>query len=267
VTRSPLHLRPSKQGAHRVWAVSVEYQRALDFIEAAERAESLPELSRCLAASFERFGVPHFTLGAMLQDNLDAAPTFTTLVRGVTQAWSDHYWDQKYFNVDAAVHLALQRDTAFGWSLIENSRLPKSSARLFSEIRDAMAIRGGYVVPIHDEAGLAGIVALHHEDRELPAKTAQALKLISIYALERAKELRELERGLHTPETACPLSMRQREILAFAAQGKSEGDTGDILSIASTTVREHMTNIRDLLGVRTKTQAVVHAVRKGWIVP
>jgi DNA-binding CsgD family transcriptional regulator len=247
--------------------VSVEYQRALDFIEAAEKAGSLDELARCLSHSFASFGVPHFTLGAMVRDDPASAPTFTTLVRGVTHAWSDHYWDRKYFNVDAAVHLALQRETAFGWSLIENSRLPKSSARLFSEIREAMAIKGGYVVPIHDQDGLVGIAALHHEDKELPAKTAQALKLVSIYALERAKELREQALGVHRPPAACPLSMRQREILAFAAEGKSEGDTGEILSIAGATVREHIMNIRDILGVRTKTQAVVHAVRKGWIAP
>jgi DNA-binding CsgD family transcriptional regulator len=31
-------------------------------------------------------------------------------------------------------------------------------------------------------------------------------------------------------------------------------------------VREHMEKVRDLLGVRTKTQAVAVAIQRGWIV-
>jgi LuxR family quorum sensing-dependent transcriptional regulator len=65
---------------------------------------------------------------------------------------------------------------------------------------------------------------------------------------------------------ACPLSARQREILAFAAEGKSEADTGAILGIAGSTVRDHLERVRDVLGVRTKTQAVAVAVQRGWIV-
>lgn len=244
-----------------------ELQRALDFIEAAEQARDMGELTRTLSASLEGFGVPHFTVGAMLRESAAAAPEFTTLMRGVTAAWSEHYWDRKYFNVDAAVHLALQRVSPFSWSELEAQRLATTSGRLFSEIRDAMHIDGGYVVPVHDEKGFSGIVALHHEDRDLKPKVAQALKLISIYAIERAKELHALPEHALAGPAPCPLSARQREILSYAAMGKSEADTGDILAIAASTVREHIGRIRDTLGVRTKTQAVAFAIRKGWIIP
>jgi DNA-binding CsgD family transcriptional regulator len=244
-----------------------EYQRALDFIERAEASESLAELQQRLTLTLSEFGIPHYTLGAMLRENEDAARQFTTLVRGVTPAWSEHYWEEKYFNVDAAVHLALRRVSPFSWQEVETSRLPESSGRLFAEIRDAMKIVGGYVVPVHDEEGFSGVVALHHEDQELPHLASRALKLISIYALERAKELYALDHESEPAWPACPLSGRQREILAFAAAGKSEGDTGDIMQLASTTVREHLAKIRSLLGVRTKTQAVAIAVRQGWVIP
>ncbi|HYD86034.1 MAG TPA: LuxR family transcriptional regulator [Vitreimonas sp.] len=244
-----------------------ELQRALDFIEAAERAADKAELQKSLSASLSQFGVPHYTVGAMLRESEEASPAFATLLRGVTAGWSQHYWEEKYFNVDAAVHLALQQISGFSWAELESRRLPKTSARLFDEIRDAMEIKGGYVVPVHDETGFSGIVALHHEDRRLTAKAVQAIKLISIYAIERAKELHMAACEPLASPSPCPLSLRQREILAYAAMGKSEADTGDILSIAAATVREHMSKIREALGVRTKTQAVAHAVRKGWIVP
>jgi DNA-binding CsgD family transcriptional regulator len=243
-----------------------ELQRALDFIEATERADSTAELQQLLSATLQQFGVPHYTVGAMLHETKNASPEFVTLVRGVTPAWSQHYWEHKYFNVDPAVHLAMQRVSGFSWSELEAQRLSQTSVRMFGEIREVLNIKGGYVVPVHDERGFSGIVALHHEDRELTAKAVQAVKLISIYAIKRAKEY-VAARGPLAGPAPCPLSQRQREILAYAAVGKSETDTGDILCIAAATVREHMTKVRHALGVRTKTQAVVYALRKGWIVP
>ena len=246
--------------------MSVEFRRALEFIDTAETCADLPELQAALTSTLGQFGVPYFTLAAMLKDG-DAPARFTTLVRGVTQEWADHYWEEKCFNIDPAVHQALRRPAAFSWNEIEGKRLPKASLKLFDDIRDALKIQGGFVIPVHDEQGFAGIVALHHEDADLTTPMSHALKLIAIYGIERAKELYELAQGQKRVAPApCPLSARQREILSYAAAGKSEADTGDILGIASTTVRDHLERVRDVLGVRTKTQAVAVAVQRGWIV-
>jgi len=161
------------------------------------------------------------------------------------------------------VHLALQRPYAFTWSDVEAQPLSKASARLFHEIRDAMPIESGLVIPIHDGQGFAGIAALCCEDLEPNADAVAALKLISLYGVERAKQLHQQD--LMPTPPLCPLSQRQREILAYAATGKSENDTADILGISSTTVREHVGKARDALGVRTKMQAVAIAVQRGWI--
>lgn len=244
---------------------SAEYKRALDFIEAAEACADLTELRQTLAAALDQFGVPYFTLGAMLREH-GGAPKFTTLIRGVTQEWSDYYWDRKCFNVDAAVHRAMQHAAPFAWSEVEHQRLSRSSLRLFDDIRDALKIGGGLVIPVHDEGGFAGVIALHHEDPGLTAQQTAALKLIAIYGIECAKELHESQQGKRKLAAPCPLSARQREILAFAAAGKSEADTGQILGIAGSTVRDHLERVRDVLGVRTKTQAVAVAVQRGWIV-
>lgn len=242
-----------------------EYQRAADFIETADEAQSLGELGAAFARTLADFGVPHFTVAAMVSPDQVRPRSFEPLIRGVTEAWAQHYWEQSYFNADAAVHLALQSEQAFFWADIEDARLSKTSARVFEEVRAAMPIRGGYVIPAHDRHGFAGIVALMLEDEVLHAKSAQALKLVSLYTLERAKMLYSDTLGPLSLAPPCPLSARQREILAYAAMGKSEGDTGDILGLASTTVRDHLKKIRELMGVRTKTQAVALAVRNGWI--
>lgn len=245
-----------------------EFQRALDFIERASSVTSLDALRRELFTVFEALGVPHFSICAMLPDPAAGeAPVFTVLISGTPPAWSNYYRAQKFFNADAVIHLALKRPGSFSWSEVENARLPQRSARMFDEVRAAMPIRGGYAIPVHNEAGFAGIIALYGEDRELTPKAAQAVRLIGLFALEKAKAL-YLAAGPKAKAAAkCPLSQRQREILAYAASGMSETDTAAVLGLSSFTVREHMLEVRRKLDVRTKTQAVALAVHRGWVLP
>jgi ATP/maltotriose-dependent transcriptional regulator MalT len=53
------------------------------------------------------------------------------------------------------------------------------------------------------------------------------------------------------------ISMREREILVLVAQGYTNMEIGDRLSIARTTVRTHLENIFAKLCVHDRTEAVV----------
>jgi DNA-binding NarL/FixJ family response regulator len=80
------------------------------------------------------------------------------------------------------------------------------------------------------------------------------------------KEFREMALF---PEAAAsiftPLSRREVEILDAIAQGESNKQVGHALSISEQTVKNHMSNILRKLSVNDRTQAVVYAMRKGWI--
>ena len=64
---------------------------------------------------------------------------------------------------------------------------------------------------------------------------------------------------------AAPLTDRQLECLSWISQGKSSSDVGTILRISSRTVDYHVSEICHRLNVRTRMQAVAHAVRHGWL--
>lgn len=53
------------------------------------------------------------------------------------------------------------------------------------------------------------------------------------------------------------ISMREREILALVAQGFTNIEIGEHLSITRTTVRTHLENIYSKLCVHDRTEAVV----------
>jgi LuxR family quorum sensing-dependent transcriptional regulator len=59
-----------------------------------------------------------------------------------------------------------------------------------------------------------------------------------------------------------PLTLREREVLAWSAQGKSAWEIGEILNLAKRTVDEHAKTAMRKLGARTRTQAVAIAIRE-----
>lgn len=58
------------------------------------------------------------------------------------------------------------------------------------------------------------------------------------------------------------LTLREREVLWWAAQGKSAWETGKILRISKRTVDEHTQNAAHKLGAANRTQAVAVALRE-----
>jgi len=60
------------------------------------------------------------------------------------------------------------------------------------------------------------------------------------------------------------LSPREREILKLIAEGLGNAQIADRLSISEKTVRNHVSNVFDKLGVWTRAQAIVFAIERGF---
>ncbi len=80
------------------------------------------------------------------------------------------------------------------------------------------------------------------------------------------KEFREL--AIYGQEAApifAPLSPREVEILDNIAKGMTNKQVAYALSISEQTVKNHMSSILRKLSVNDRTQAVVYAMKQGWI--
>lgn len=62
-----------------------------------------------------------------------------------------------------------------------------------------------------------------------------------------------------------PLSVREVEVLDCVAQGLSNKEVADALYITEQTVKNHMTNVLRKLDVDDRVQALLFAVRHGWV--
>lgn len=61
------------------------------------------------------------------------------------------------------------------------------------------------------------------------------------------------------------LSERELEVLRLAGKGKSNKDIAGDLSLSIRTVQAHLGNIFNKLGVGSRTEAVLLALKKGWL--
>ena len=74
-----------------------------------------------------------------------------------------------------------------------------------------------------------------------------------------------LMREVRTPEAIETLTEREREVLRLLVQGRSNKEIGRDLQIAEDTVKTHVKHIMAKLGVQSRTQAVLYAMRFGLV--
>ncbi|WP_409272317.1 response regulator [Neobacillus sp. SCS-31] len=73
---------------------------------------------------------------------------------------------------------------------------------------------------------------------------------------------------LQQPEIRRPLHLltrRECEVLQMLADGKSNRGIGEALYISEKTVKNHVSNILQKMNVNDRTQAVVVAIKNGWV--
>jgi DNA-binding NarL/FixJ family response regulator len=62
-----------------------------------------------------------------------------------------------------------------------------------------------------------------------------------------------------------PLSEREMEVLDCVVKGMSNKEIASLLGISHQTVKNHVTSILRKFGVEDRTQAVVYALKRGWV--
>lgn len=115
------------------------------------------------------------------------------------------------------------------------------------------------------EAGAAGYLLKDAEADELATAIRAALDgevhLDPVVAQKLTQLLIAPEHG------ATALTGREREVLVLVARGCSNREIGDALAISERTARTHVSNVLVKLGLASRTQAALWAIREGLVAP
>lgn len=112
-------------------------------------------------------------------------------------------------------------------------------------------------------AGASGYV-LKDADADEVASAIRAAHRGEVHlAPAAARELTKALRPAAPDPAAEPLTERERQVLALVAEGASNKEIGQALFISERTARTHVSNILMKIGVRSRTQAALWAIREG----
>lgn len=245
-----------------------------------ERCNSIDALMSTLQRIIEDYGFAAFTFIDAGQPHLDKPFYVTT----TSKAWVDEYTHNGFVHVDPCLIKVRRTNTAFNWGSIELptvlGRRKPGAVKTMEAARDH-GFTEGLVVPYHvrDHQGFlfSSSTVFFWKDKiqrfkSLLGPHRYELQLVMIYWTQRAIDLVARDhRGkpsfFRPPENApkVTLSDRERDVMSWAARGKTVKETGAILGISEDTAETYVRNALDKLNAFNKTHGVVKCLQLGLV--
>ncbi len=228
---------------------------AVDLIESASAAGSAAEVGRSLYQALRPLGVralfsrSHSTAGAGNE---------YVYARISPAGWEAIYDEKRLYGADFLSRVIRKRSAPFRWSDIE---FVTEAEREINEIVRDFNIDDGIAVPVHGPGGYVGVTSIAFEQlAEISPAERAAIAAATLVLHLQMMELSP-ERGRQGPS----LSRRERDCMAFVAEGKSDWEISELLGVAETTVLSHVQNAKRKLGAKTRSHAVALCLLSGLI--
>jgi len=230
----------------------------LDTLEALERAPSILKVKEVFRRAVERFGFTSFLCSAPPRP--EEGSVDPVLFDAWSRDWRQRYSKRRHYLHDPMLRELQRTADPFTWDAVA-ARSPHSpdEQRVMDEAAD-FGMRGGFVVPIYGVGGQLHAVTMTGLDPQTDSQARAELHLISIYAYARAKHLKK-RHGV-PPVTLRP---REQQVLQWATSGKTDWEIGQILGISESAAHKHIENVKRRMGVGTRVQAIVEAIRQGQV--
>lgn len=230
-------------------------QQALEFIEELDRLDSPEVVVEVTYRLLGRLGFEGLFFAELDPRLLRRFDDFVLASRCPPE-FGAIYTERNYAGIDANIRRARRSNRTFEWSKAgyrDDDHDPHTPE--FLRFLCDFGFPRGFVVPIHGPAGYIAGVAVAGDKVDLSVRTKPAIHLTALYAFNRILEL------VAARPQPPPLTPREREVLAWSAQGKSAWEIGEILCVAKRTVDEHAQTAMRKLGATTRTHAVAIALR------
>jgi LuxR family quorum sensing-dependent transcriptional regulator len=240
-------------------AEGLEYGRiSFEFAEEVDRLSDADEVANSMRRTMTPFGLELFGFFARVPSPGERLDTMVLARQTPEMAeWLKIYEDGRYAEVDPIMRRLRHAVMPF-----EHDEVPydaDSRAVELKQRRGDFGFASGLSVPIFGSSGRTGYVSytiFKGLKPDLRAHERRAVYLMTFYAADRICRLRAAQ-SAQKPV----LTNRQREVLTWAAAGKSAWEMGEILNISTRTVEEHAQQALERLGAVNRTQAVAIAIR------
>lgn len=234
------------------------------YIEHIQGADNAEEVYQRFLKIITAYGYDRMTYTLLTDSHSLNLKRQHGLVTNYPAEWMDYYIKNNYMAIDPVVIAAQQASAPFFWEdLKSRTDLPDGSLRILDEaaevgVRDGIcasfAGRGGELTGV----GLARSQGTGQADKDYALMAD--LFLLSAFFHEKLI-------GFLSSKAIPPITAKERDILSWAAEGKTDEEIALLLRLSVHTVRWHWKNIFEKLGVRGRVNCITKSLLMGIIEP
>jgi LuxR family transcriptional regulator, quorum-sensing system regulator BjaR1 len=228
------------------------YKEAFDFIAGLD---ALPDTTAVVAGAAKimaRYGIGHFIITGLPETQFERA----VLVSRWPAEFFDLYVRNDFIRFDPVARRCRRSRQPFEWTATQYENDPNPRTAEVMHRRADFGLEQGFMVPINMPHGVEACVSMAGKHLDLTARTKPLIHLVALYSYERVRQLAGV-----APATKPRLTLREREVLQWAALGKSAWEIGEILTITRRTVEEHAATAVHKLGAVNRSHAIAIALR------
>jgi DNA-binding CsgD family transcriptional regulator len=222
-------------------------------LKSQESNDDLPALLGNICREFGLNNLSYVGLVSGGQGEVDAR-IFSTY----DPTWVDRYDNQNYHLIDPVVHEALNGVLPVDWGRI--SKNEPDIRNFFGEASEFGVCDKGLSIPLSDPANGKSVLTVN-SDMSSTEWNKYKQQIVADVMYLGALVHNDVVANDDRPIEVIKLTRREKEVLKWAAIGKTAWETGQIVGITERTVTHHLNNACLKLKVSNKTHAVVKAIQ------
>jgi DNA-binding CsgD family transcriptional regulator len=230
---------------------------ALQFIDTLDRHATAESVLESMATTLSGIGVDLFCMNVLATPKQPFEEVL--LASKLPPDWLDLYTTSGYVHDDPSQRHGKRVVHPYDWKDAPFDAEREPRALELVQRASEFGLGNGFVVPIPGPAGNVGSVWMGGHNLEVPDVHKPSLHMMALYAFAQVQRLSGKVRQTGK------LSNRECEVLTWIAAGKSVAEIGEILDLSGRTIEWHVQRSIEKLGARTRTNAVVIALRDGII--
>jgi DNA-binding CsgD family transcriptional regulator len=229
--------------------------------EKFSKVSSLQDVSDFLASGLGDYGfadVTYYTPKSTVNGG-GAGRLITTYSRD----WQDHYFNMSYQNKDPIIRVGQQSYCPIDWSALKDRC--DETKKMFGEAREFGLSDRGVVIPMRGHLGEITLISVTSNLGD-----AEWVKYLSAYKSEMVNFAFCLHGSIlslsaNTGEEQARLTAREKQVLQWAAFGKTSWETAMILGLSERTIETYVAKAMAKLEASTKAHAVCKSLSLGVI--
>ncbi len=240
------------------------------FIEKTNLAKSSQDISTLFGDALRSFGYDRFCYSLITAHPSLGLDAGHGVAENYPDDWMSYYKANGYERIDPVPRYGYTTSNPFTWdSVTQTRRLRRDEKKVMNEARDA-GLCDGLAIPLCGHNGeLAGVgIASSNAGTRLDVNLLGKIRALSYqFHLAYTELMKKNDCVTSGSLRQVHLSAREKEILLWTAEGKSDAVIAEIIGVSHATIRFHMNNIFKKLQANERTLATVKAIRHGLILP